>query len=98
MADFRPDRKGLREYLHSEPVYRALDTEAALVEARAKGYARVETALSAAQRNRVPGKFRDSIHRERHSVPSRGTVRVVADCEGAAPIEARDRVLGRAAG
>lgn len=98
MAEFKANRAGLREYLRSGDVYPALETEAAVIAGRARGYARVEGAEAAEERHRTPGKFRDSIHTERHVNPSRVTVRVVADCEGAGPIEARDRALGRAAG
>lgn len=98
MAEFRPNRAGLREYLRSGELYPALESTAATIEARAKSLARVESATSAEERNRTPGRFRDSIHTERHLGPSRVTVRVVADSEGAAAIEARDRTLGRAAG
>lgn len=98
MAEFKANKRGLREYLRSDALYPALTAEADLVAARARGYARVETAESAEEHGRTPGKFRDSIHLERHLGPSRTTVRVVADCEGAGPIEARDRALGRAAG
>lgn len=87
MAEFRPNNSGLRAYLRGNDVVPALDAVAAVIEARAKANARVES-----------GRFRDSIHRERHRSPSRTTVRVVADSDGAAAIEARDRALGRAAG
>jgi hypothetical protein len=98
MATFKPNRAGLREYLRGSDYVPALELHARVIEARAQSYAHVESALSAAGHNRTPGKFRDSIHTEKHTGPSRHTVRVVADCDGAAAIEARDRALGRAAG
>jgi hypothetical protein len=87
MADYKPNRAGMRAYLRSGDYASGLDQVAALIEARAKSNAPVRT-----------GDFRDSIHRERHRGPSRVTVRVVADSEGAVPIERQSNALGRAAG
>lgn len=98
MAEFKPNKAGLREYLRSDELYPALDAFAAPIEQRAIGNAPVESAQDAADRGRTPGQFRDSIHRERHRGPSRVTVRVVADSDAANIIEQRDRPLGRAAG
>lgn len=98
MAEFKPDKAGLREFLRSADLYPALDTFAGPIESRAKSNATVESAESASARNRAPGQFRDSIHRERHRSPSRVTIRVVADSDAANIIENRDRPLGRAAG
>lgn len=98
MATFRANRAGLREYLRSDDVARALEPTAEVIAARARSSARVESAEEAEERNRVPGRFRDSIHVEQHMNPSRVTQRVVADSEGAGAIELRDRTLGTAAG
>lgn len=99
MATFKADLGGYREFHRTATgMHAGLTHFATAIEARAQGYARVEDALSAASHNRTPGKFRDSIHTERHRGPTYQTVRVVADCDGAAAIEARDRVLGRAEG
>ena len=99
MATFKANLRGYREFHRTATgMHAALEPFAAQIEARAKSYAHVESALSAAEHHRTPGKFRDSIHTERHRGPTYQTVRVVADCDGAGAIEARDRVLGRAAG
>lgn len=98
MAEFRANRAGMREYLRSGELYPALEAAAAPIEARAKAYAPVETAAEASERNRTPGRFRDSITTRRHLTPSRTTVRVQSDLDAANIIERRHRVLGRAAG
>jgi hypothetical protein len=97
-ANFTLNRAGLGEVLRSRELVAALTVEAAKIEARAKATSRVESPASARRHHRLPGKFERSIHLETHRGPTRTTVRVVADCDGAAAIEARDGTLGRAAG
>lgn len=98
MAEFKPNRSGYADLLKGGQLLPALHVQASQIESRAKASARVESAESAAAHNRTPGKFRSSIHTEVHRGPTRTTVQVVADCEGAAAIEARDHTLGQAAG
>lgn len=98
MATFKPSNAGLRSYLRGTDYLPALESVAASIEERAKTNSPVESPESAQRHDRAPGRFRDSIHTERHRGPVRNTVRVVADSDAASIIEARDRPLGRAAG
>jgi hypothetical protein len=89
VAEFEINRRGFREFLLSGQLYPALEAHAATVRARAESLAGSHVRT---------GKYLSSFSTERGRSASRVHVRVVNSDDAAAPIEAQQHILGRAAG
>lgn len=89
MAHFEPNNRGLAAILLDPALYQPLERIADPIEARWKA--------GAAQHYRTGSYFR-SIHKERGRSRDRVRVRVVADDEVSAILEARYHIAGRAVG
>lgn len=87
MADFQPNRAGIREYLLSGDLYPALEAHAEPIKARAEALARAHYRT---------GDYERAFHVERSRARDRVRVRVVNDDEVAPILEARYHILGRA--